>query len=225
MTKRRQSWYPVNADTLPRTKLILGPRHYLWGLRERGRPDSFLPEQTSEAWDHMPNLAALQTSFIAGNYGANSNIFHAGLIMHQIITGCSPPKPLIPRSYSMPDAEKTATGWTYGYALLSQYEDWRIDERGTVWPSEDLRNTVARCMEYIPARRWGLRKLGARIDAARRGLAQEDNVDSDDGNDDYDEEMDDEEIRQWAEWSISGAPAQSDPTELYFDEDSMDIDF
>lgn len=145
--------------------------------------------------------------------------------MHQIITGCSPPKPFIPRPYAIPDAEKTATGWTYGYALLSQYEDWSIDNTGTVWPSENLRNTIVRCMEYLPARRLGFSKLGERISEALRAV-QVDDVDSlDDAMGEGGEEMDDEEIRQWSDWSLTNAPSQSDPTESYEEEDYMDYSF
>lgn len=146
--------------------------------------------------------------------------------MHQIITGCSPPKPFIPRPFTIPDAEKAGneTGWTYGHALLSQYEDWRIDNDGTVWPSEALRNTIARCMEYLPARRLGFKRLSARIENGLRGVPLNDN-DGDDSMDegDGDMDMDDDEIRQWAEWSLLDAPAQSDPTQSYEEEDPMDL--
>lgn len=49
-------------------------RRYLWNLRARGQPNALLPEQTSEAWDFVPDVDSLRASAIAGNYGSASNV-------------------------------------------------------------------------------------------------------------------------------------------------------
>ncbi|CAN8097477.1 unnamed protein product [Discula destructiva] len=213
-----------------RDLLEVDQEKYLWNLRERGHIASLLPEQTSEAWDYVPNLDALRGSLLAGNYGPASNTFHIGLIMWQIITCMVPEKPFSPRPYAINSLSREGThtvltGWTYGHALLSEYTDWRLEggeydygsgvepsTAGEVWPSELLRNTVARCMEYIPSRRPAFAKLENIIETEMERLAagrQHSDSGEDSGDsDDSDVSMDraNEEIRQWSEWSFKEPP-------------------
>ncbi|KAJ4409483.1 hypothetical protein N0V82_009444 [Gnomoniopsis sp. IMI 355080] len=158
------------------------------------------PEQTSEAWDFVPNMDGLRNSAIAGNYGSASNVFHIGLIMWQLVTTWEPEVPFVPRPYAVRILEREASGWTYGHALLDQYEQgWSCPEGegggggSGVWPSETLRNTIAHCMDYIPRRRMNLTRLGNTI----RQMLEEEPW-----------EQTDEECKQWAKQLFADAPTQ-----------------
>lgn len=126
----------------------------------------------------------------------NTNNFqsHIGLIMWQLVTTWRPEVPFVPRPYAVRILDREASGWTYGHALLDQYEDWTWDGRG-VWPSETLRNTIAHCMDYVPRRRMNLSRLGSTI---RQMLDREG-------------DQTDDECKQWSQRFFDDAPTQSTP--------------
>lgn len=117
----------------------------------------------------------------------------------------------MPRPYSIPSTSKEGTGviltgWTCGHSLLTQYEDWTVDGQGTTWPSERLRNLIARCMDYVPSRRLRLAALGVEIKKTLLDLSEEEPPP--DGDFDDMGGLDDDEMRQWSEWSFASPPAQ-----------------
>lgn len=112
--------------------------------------------------------------------------------MWQLVTTWEPEVPFVPRPYVVRILEREASGWTYGHALLDEYEDWTGEGRDA-WPSETLRNTIAHCMDYMPRRRMNLTRLGSTI---RQMLEQ-----------DWDQT--DEECKQWSQQFFADAPTQS----------------
>lgn len=120
--------------------------------------------------------------------------------MWQLVTTWKPEVPFVPRPYSVQILAREASGWTYGHALLDQYEDWTSSGQGqgdgeaSVWPSDTLRNTIAHCMDYMPQRRMNLTRLGTTI---RMMLEEWEWAESDD------------ECRQWVQQLFDDAPAQS----------------
>lgn len=123
--------------------------------------------------------------------------------MWQLVTTWKPEVPFVPRPYSVQILAREASGWTYGHALLDQYEDWTIPGQGdgggegeggqAFWPSDTLRNTIAHCMDYMPQRRMNLTRLGTTI----RLMLEE-----------WEWAESDEECKQWVQQLFADAPTQ-----------------
>ncbi|ROV98751.1 hypothetical protein VMCG_06765 [Cytospora schulzeri] len=101
----------------------LEEERYLWSLRRRGKRSCYLPEQTSEEWDYVHDLAGLRRHQVAGNFGAASNVFHVGVVMWQLITLCQTEVPMLPREYQIIANGSSMQGWTGVVYGVQSYEE------------------------------------------------------------------------------------------------------
>lgn len=65
--------------------------------------------------------------------------------------------PTLPREYAFRIGDENLSGWTNGWRLLTKYDpSWRKQGSTSIL----LRQTIAWCMEHVPAKRPSLEALG-----------------------------------------------------------------
>ncbi|KAH8891700.1 hypothetical protein GQ53DRAFT_841543 [Thozetella sp. PMI_491] len=144
-------------------KLDVKKRLSFWCHRQRGKSDFFLPEQFTEEWDYVKTLPHFQACEVAGNFSWRSNVYHLGLMLWCLITGCYPPRgPIDPQVVSAEvdmDSGETEYKWSYGNYLS--------DETIFDWVDPNLLHLAVRCMMEKPDDRPSLQEIAAVI---HRGL-------------------------------------------------------